>query len=118
MHVTQSDGGRAGALTGCCSCRGLSWRLLPTDADECTLFGEEVCRGGFCRNTAGSYECYCQDGHVYDLAKLECTGQSLNTCSAASADFALLPVQLVHSSSLRVSRCAPEPSVCCFDPTG
>ncbi|XP_075902399.1 latent-transforming growth factor beta-binding protein 1 isoform X2 [Nelusetta ayraudi] len=43
------------------------------DADECTLFGDEVCKGGFCRNTAGSYECYCQDGHIYDLAKLECT---------------------------------------------
>ncbi|XP_068597526.1 latent-transforming growth factor beta-binding protein 1 [Brachionichthys hirsutus] len=42
------------------------------DADECTLFGEEVCKGGFCLNTAGSYECYCKTGQDYDPAKMEC----------------------------------------------
>ncbi|XP_023151954.2 latent-transforming growth factor beta-binding protein 1 isoform X3 [Amphiprion ocellaris] len=42
------------------------------DADECTLFGQEVCKGGFCLNTEGGYECYCKTGQDYDPAKLEC----------------------------------------------
>uniref|UniRef100_A0A3Q3GRS5 Latent-transforming growth factor beta-binding protein 4 n=1 Tax=Labrus bergylta TaxID=56723 RepID=A0A3Q3GRS5_9LABR len=42
------------------------------DADECTLFGQEVCKGGFCLDTEGSYECYCKTGQDYDPAKLEC----------------------------------------------
>ena len=44
------------------------------DADECALFGPEVCKGGFCLDTVGSYECYCKTGQDYDLAKLECRG--------------------------------------------
>lgn len=43
-----------------------------SDADECTLFGQEVCKGGFCLDTEGSYECYCKTGQDYDPAKLEC----------------------------------------------
>ncbi|XP_053730706.1 latent-transforming growth factor beta-binding protein 1 isoform X1 [Synchiropus splendidus] len=42
------------------------------NADECTLFGEEVCKGGFCQDTVGSYECYCKSGQDYDTARLEC----------------------------------------------
>ncbi|CAN9500121.1 unnamed protein product [Ophioblennius macclurei] len=42
------------------------------NADECTLFGQEVCKGGFCLDTEGSYECYCKTGQDYDPAKLEC----------------------------------------------
>ncbi|XP_067332079.1 latent-transforming growth factor beta-binding protein 1 isoform X2 [Channa argus] len=42
------------------------------DADECTLFGKEVCKGGFCLDTVGSFECYCKSGHDYDPATLEC----------------------------------------------
>ncbi|KAM9365172.1 latent-transforming growth factor beta-binding protein 1 isoform 3-T3 [Pholidichthys leucotaenia] len=42
------------------------------DADECTLFGEEVCKEGFCLNTEGGYECYCKSGHDYDPVRLEC----------------------------------------------
>uniref|UniRef100_A0A3P8WHA4 Latent transforming growth factor beta binding protein 1 n=1 Tax=Cynoglossus semilaevis TaxID=244447 RepID=A0A3P8WHA4_CYNSE len=62
------------------------------DADECTLFGVEVCKGGFCLDTVGSYECYCKTGQDYDPVRLECTdidecldesvcvgGQCLNT---------------------------------------
>ncbi|XP_056464775.1 latent-transforming growth factor beta-binding protein 1 isoform X3 [Gadus chalcogrammus] len=48
------------------------------DADECALFGPEVCKGGFCLDTVGSYECYCQTGQDYDLAKLEC--RDINEC--------------------------------------
>uniref|UniRef100_A0AAY4EZB2 Latent-transforming growth factor beta-binding protein 1 n=1 Tax=Denticeps clupeoides TaxID=299321 RepID=A0AAY4EZB2_9TELE len=42
------------------------------DADECALFGPEICRGGFCHNTDRSYECYCKSGFNYDEARLEC----------------------------------------------
>ncbi|XP_039994903.1 latent-transforming growth factor beta-binding protein 1 isoform X4 [Xiphias gladius] len=48
------------------------------DADECTLFGQEVCKGGFCLDTMGSYECYCKTGQDYDTAKLEC--RDINEC--------------------------------------
>ncbi|XP_074501775.1 latent-transforming growth factor beta-binding protein 1 isoform X2 [Sebastes fasciatus] len=48
------------------------------DADECTLFGHEVCKGGFCLDTVGSYECYCKTGQDYDAAKLEC--RDINEC--------------------------------------
>ena len=47
---------------------------LFVDADECTLFGQEVCKDGFCLDTVGSYECYCKTGQDYDPAKLECRG--------------------------------------------
>lgn len=45
------------------------------DGDECSLFGQEVCKGGFCMNTEGSYECYCKTGQDYDPIKLECRDQ-------------------------------------------
>ncbi|CAK6973672.1 latent-transforming growth factor beta-binding protein 1 [Scomber scombrus] len=48
------------------------------NADECTLFGQEVCKGGFCHDTVGSYECYCKTGQDYDPAKMEC--QDINEC--------------------------------------
>ncbi|XP_051278723.1 latent-transforming growth factor beta-binding protein 1 isoform X2 [Dicentrarchus labrax] len=48
------------------------------DADECTLFGQEVCKGGFCLDTVGSYECYCKTGQDYDPTKLEC--RDINEC--------------------------------------
>ncbi|XP_047207239.1 latent-transforming growth factor beta-binding protein 1 isoform X3 [Girardinichthys multiradiatus] len=48
------------------------------DADECKLFEKEVCKGGYCGNTEGSYECYCESGHYYDPMKLEC--KDVNEC--------------------------------------
>ncbi|KAM4615423.1 latent-transforming growth factor beta-binding protein 1 isoform 2-T2 [Polymixia lowei] len=48
------------------------------DADECALFGQEVCKGGFCLDTPGSYECYCKTGQDYDPTKLEC--RDINEC--------------------------------------
>ncbi|CAB1343589.1 unnamed protein product [Coregonus sp. 'balchen'] len=36
------------------------------DADECALFGQEICKDGFCFNSPGSYECYCKNGLHYD----------------------------------------------------
>uniref|UniRef100_A0A8C6KFQ4 Latent transforming growth factor beta binding protein 1 n=1 Tax=Nothobranchius furzeri TaxID=105023 RepID=A0A8C6KFQ4_NOTFU len=52
------------------------WML--SDADECSLFGQEVCKGGYCKNTEGSYECYCMGGHYYDPISLEC--RDINEC--------------------------------------
>lgn len=50
-----------------------------SDADECRLFGLEVCKGGFCLDTEGSYECYCKTGQDYDPISLECRGTNTNT---------------------------------------
>uniref|UniRef100_A0A3P9A0X9 Latent-transforming growth factor beta-binding protein 1 n=1 Tax=Esox lucius TaxID=8010 RepID=A0A3P9A0X9_ESOLU len=45
---------------------------VTADADECALFGPEICKSGFCLNSPGSYECYCETGLYYDEVKLEC----------------------------------------------
>ncbi|XP_027689643.2 latent-transforming growth factor beta-binding protein 1 isoform X6 [Chelonia mydas] len=42
------------------------------DADECLLFGQEICKNGFCLNTQPGYECYCKQGTYYDPVKLQC----------------------------------------------
>ncbi|XP_033000381.1 latent-transforming growth factor beta-binding protein 1 isoform X5 [Lacerta agilis] len=42
------------------------------DADECQLFGQEICKNGFCLNTQPGYECYCKQGTYYDPVKLQC----------------------------------------------
>nr|XP_043898568.1 latent-transforming growth factor beta-binding protein 3 isoform X2 [Solea senegalensis] len=53
---------------------------LPTyhDIDECSLFGEEICKKGHCENTLPLYECYCQQGFYYDGNLLECI--DVNEC--------------------------------------
>lgn len=47
----------------------------PIDADECLLFGQEICKNGFCLNTQPGYECYCKQGTYYDPVKLQCFGE-------------------------------------------
>ncbi|KAJ7340904.1 hypothetical protein JRQ81_004191 [Phrynocephalus forsythii] len=42
------------------------------DADECQLFGQEICKNGFCLNTQPGFECYCKQGTYYDPVKLQC----------------------------------------------
>uniref|UniRef100_A0A3B3RIX5 Latent transforming growth factor beta binding protein 2 n=1 Tax=Paramormyrops kingsleyae TaxID=1676925 RepID=A0A3B3RIX5_9TELE len=42
------------------------------DADECEMFGQEICKKGHCSNTYGSYSCFCQTGYYYDTVRLEC----------------------------------------------
>ncbi|XP_078057056.1 latent-transforming growth factor beta-binding protein 3 isoform X1 [Mustelus asterias] len=42
------------------------------DIDECTLFGQEICREGFCMNTQPGFECYCKQGFYYDGALFQC----------------------------------------------
>lgn len=49
--------------------------FFPTDADECLLFGQEICKNGFCLNTQPGYECYCKQGTYYDPVKLQCFGK-------------------------------------------
>uniref|UniRef100_A0A8C2EX58 Latent-transforming growth factor beta-binding protein 1 n=1 Tax=Cyprinus carpio TaxID=7962 RepID=A0A8C2EX58_CYPCA len=47
--------------------------MIPTtNADECKLFENEICKDGFCLNTHGGYECYCKAGLYYDESKLQC----------------------------------------------
>uniref|UniRef100_A0A8C5EPM3 Latent transforming growth factor beta binding protein 1 n=1 Tax=Gouania willdenowi TaxID=441366 RepID=A0A8C5EPM3_GOUWI len=81
------------------------------NADECTLFGQEVCEGGFCLDTKGSYECYCKTGQDYDPVRLQCRdidecqdesicvgGQCLNT-EGSYMCFCTHPMVLDPSSS-------------------
>uniref|UniRef100_A0A8C5MFV8 Latent-transforming growth factor beta-binding protein 1 n=1 Tax=Leptobrachium leishanense TaxID=445787 RepID=A0A8C5MFV8_9ANUR len=42
------------------------------DADECILFGKEICKNGFCLNTESNFECYCKQGTYYDPVKFQC----------------------------------------------
>ena len=43
------------------------------DANECTMI-PNICAGGTCVNTLGSYKCRCGDGRVYDSDKHRCAG--------------------------------------------
>ncbi|KAM4772836.1 latent-transforming growth factor beta-binding protein 1 isoform 2-T2 [Rhinophrynus dorsalis] len=58
---------------------GLSYQ----DADECMLFGKEICKNGFCLNSDSSYECYCKQGAYYDQVKLQCVDN--NECDDPSS---------------------------------
>ncbi|XP_067831583.1 latent-transforming growth factor beta-binding protein 3-like [Heptranchias perlo] len=57
------------------------------DIDECTLFGQEICKEGFCMNTQPGFECYCKQGFYYDGALLQCLDvdecQDLQSCPNA-----------------------------------
>ncbi|KAM9317035.1 latent-transforming growth factor beta-binding protein 1 [Gastrophryne carolinensis] len=57
--------------------------LTYEDADECMLFGKEICKNGFCSNTEASYECYCKQGTYYDPVKLQCIDN--NECDDPSS---------------------------------
>uniref|UniRef100_A0A8C4QNA1 Latent-transforming growth factor beta-binding protein 1 n=1 Tax=Eptatretus burgeri TaxID=7764 RepID=A0A8C4QNA1_EPTBU len=43
-----------------------------TDADECSMFAEDICKNGYCFNMQPGYECFCRTGFYYDPLKLEC----------------------------------------------
>uniref|UniRef100_UPI00398E356E latent-transforming growth factor beta-binding protein 1 isoform X4 n=1 Tax=Pristiophorus japonicus TaxID=55135 RepID=UPI00398E356E len=85
------------------------------DADECVLFGQEICKNGFCLNTQPSFECYCRQGLYYDPVKLQCldidecqdaasciNGQCFNTEGSYNC-FCTLPMTL-DSSGKRCSQ--------------
>nr|XP_014341338.1 PREDICTED: latent-transforming growth factor beta-binding protein 2 [Latimeria chalumnae] len=42
------------------------------DADECTMFGSEICKDGQCINRVPGYTCYCPSGYYYDTVRLQC----------------------------------------------
>lgn len=58
--------------------------LSAVDADECALFSPEICKGGYCLNMPGTYECYCKSGLFYDEVKLECVGEYIRSAQECS----------------------------------
>uniref|UniRef100_A0A3B4BZ25 Latent transforming growth factor beta binding protein 2 n=1 Tax=Pygocentrus nattereri TaxID=42514 RepID=A0A3B4BZ25_PYGNA len=46
--------------------------FLPTDADECEMFGPEICKNGHCSNFYSTYSCFCRSGYYYDHIRMEC----------------------------------------------
>ncbi|KPP70787.1 hypothetical protein Z043_110354, partial [Scleropages formosus] len=42
------------------------------DADECEMFGPEICKNGRCSNSYSSFSCFCRVGFYYDAARLGC----------------------------------------------
>ncbi|XP_047466736.1 latent-transforming growth factor beta-binding protein 2-like [Mugil cephalus] len=45
---------------------------LYIDANECEMFGSEICKNGQCSNLFSTYTCYCRSGFYYDNIRLEC----------------------------------------------
>ncbi|XP_037343428.2 latent-transforming growth factor beta-binding protein 2-like [Pungitius pungitius] len=42
------------------------------DANECEMFGSDICKNGQCSNLFSTYTCYCRSGFYYDSVRLEC----------------------------------------------
>uniref|UniRef100_A0A6Q2X2F8 Latent transforming growth factor beta binding protein 2 n=1 Tax=Esox lucius TaxID=8010 RepID=A0A6Q2X2F8_ESOLU len=42
------------------------------NADECEMFGPDICKNGRCSNIFSSYSCFCRTGFYYDNIRLEC----------------------------------------------
>uniref|UniRef100_A0AAQ4RE16 Latent transforming growth factor beta binding protein 2 n=1 Tax=Gasterosteus aculeatus aculeatus TaxID=481459 RepID=A0AAQ4RE16_GASAC len=42
------------------------------DANECEMFGSDICKNGQCSNLFSTYTCYCRSGFYYDNVRLEC----------------------------------------------
>ncbi|KAM6202656.1 latent-transforming growth factor beta-binding protein 2 [Rhynchocyon petersi] len=51
-----------------------------TDADECVMFGPDLCKNGQCLNTVPSYICLCDPGYRYNAASKKC--EDHNECRA------------------------------------
>ncbi|KAJ8366370.1 hypothetical protein AAFF_G00360860 [Aldrovandia affinis] len=62
---------------------GFSQQLFK-DADECEMFGPEICKNGHCSNSYSTYSCFCRMGYYYDTIRLECVDHdeclTENTC--------------------------------------
>ncbi|KAJ6661295.1 hypothetical protein lerEdw1_015432 [Lerista edwardsae] len=76
----------------CCCTEGAAWGdncethpcpVIGSDADECEMFGPEVCRNGHCVNTVPGYTCFCRTGYIYDPGRLECV--DLDECENEDA---------------------------------
>uniref|UniRef100_A0A8D0HNQ8 Latent-transforming growth factor beta-binding protein 1 n=1 Tax=Sphenodon punctatus TaxID=8508 RepID=A0A8D0HNQ8_SPHPU len=96
-----------------------------TDADECEMFGSEVCRNGQCVNTVPGYTCFCRSGYLYDSSRLECVdrdecqndkvcvnGECLNTAGSFHC-FCSLPLVLdvTRNRCVNISNSAGEQDV-------
>ncbi|XP_037096872.1 latent-transforming growth factor beta-binding protein 2-like [Syngnathus acus] len=53
------------------STQNLAERLY-IDANECEMFGPDICKNGQCVNLFSTYTCYCRSGFYYDNVRLEC----------------------------------------------
>ncbi|TMS21479.1 Latent-transforming growth factor beta-binding protein 1 [Larimichthys crocea] len=54
------------------SAPGLGEQRPYIDANECEMFGADICKNGQCSNLFSSYTCYCRSGFYYDNIRLEC----------------------------------------------
>ncbi|KAL7872970.1 hypothetical protein AOLI_G00120410 [Acnodon oligacanthus] len=61
----------SGILTVISSVQGFS-QLQLKDADECEMFGPEICKNGHCSNFYSTYSCFCRSGYYYDNIRMEC----------------------------------------------
>uniref|UniRef100_A0A8C8VPM3 Latent-transforming growth factor beta-binding protein 1 n=1 Tax=Pelusios castaneus TaxID=367368 RepID=A0A8C8VPM3_9SAUR len=57
-----------------------------TDADECEMFGSEICRNGHCVNTVPGYKCFCRSGYLYDSSQLKCVDECENEMSCVNGE--------------------------------
>ncbi|KAM6917617.1 latent-transforming growth factor beta-binding protein 2-like [Lycodopsis pacificus] len=53
------------------------------DANECEMFGSDICKNGQCSNLFSTYTCYCRSGFYYDNIRLECV--DYDECGFGSA---------------------------------
>ncbi|XP_026325907.1 fibrillin-2-like isoform X2 [Hyposmocoma kahamanoa] len=60
---------------------GMGRPNLTNDLDECQV-RPDVCRGGRCINTDGSFRCECNDGYTLDETKLSCV--DVDECASDS----------------------------------
>lgn len=44
------------------------------DVDECKDHGANPCHNGMCKNTDGSYDCFCPPGYILDSSGIRCVG--------------------------------------------
>ncbi|XP_069008172.1 latent-transforming growth factor beta-binding protein 2-like isoform X2 [Embiotoca jacksoni] len=54
------------------SAQSLGEQRFYIDANECEMFGPDICKNGQCSNLFSSYTCYCRSGFFYDNIRLEC----------------------------------------------
>uniref|UniRef100_A0A8C9XT27 Latent transforming growth factor beta binding protein 2 n=1 Tax=Sander lucioperca TaxID=283035 RepID=A0A8C9XT27_SANLU len=52
-------------------------------ANECEMFGSDICKNGQCSNLFSTYTCYCRSGFYYDNIRLECV--DYDECGFGSA---------------------------------
>ncbi|XP_007939559.1 latent-transforming growth factor beta-binding protein 2 [Orycteropus afer afer] len=55
-----------------------------TDANECVMFGPDLCPNGQCLNAVPSYICLCDPGYRYDAPSKKC--EDLDECQAMACE--------------------------------